>query len=64
MDNWPDNDALLAYVKESREHERAWKIVAGLSKRLLQERECAFVYQEGRIRKRIYREARDEPVRR
>ena len=39
-DDWPDDDALLQLVKESAEHKRAWALIAGLSKRVLQEREA------------------------
>jgi hypothetical protein len=37
-DTRPDDDELLALVKESREHSRAWVLVRGLANQLLGER--------------------------
>lgn len=39
-DDWPQNEDLLALVKESQEHTRAWALVRGVSKSLLSERKA------------------------
>lgn len=46
---WPDDDDLLALVKESSEHQRVWAIVRGLSKHLLAERESHLLQRAGGI---------------
>lgn len=37
-DDWPNDDVLLMLVKESAEHKRAWALISGLSKTVLNER--------------------------
>lgn len=48
MKGWPTKDGLEALVKESREHERTWALVRGLSNTILRERTMTGVVVEPR----------------
>lgn len=37
-DSWPEDEVLVMLVRESAEHKRAWALIAGLSKALIEER--------------------------